>query len=222
MIDEQRRATIRLLLVDDHDLFRTGLAGYLRDQSDLEVIAQASGGRMGVRLALELVPDVVLIDLRLPDMSGTDAIRAILATRPEMRVVTLTAAPDDHEITSAINAGACSFLVKDGPIEDVSAAVRAVAGGSSWLSPRAAETVLGRLREAPTGADSPDGPSQQLSNRERDVLRLVARGLENAQIAEALDISPSTAKNHVSSILIKLGLPNRVQAAVYAIRSELD
>jgi len=211
---------IHVLVVEDHDLFRTGLAHFLGEQLDMEVVGQASNGRMGVQLATELAPDVVLMDLRLPDIDGMTATREILRARPQTRVVALTVATSDVDIASALNAGACAFLVKDSPIQDVASAVRAAASGSAWLSARAAEAVLGRIREPTT--DGPDASAlEQLTERELDVLRLIARGFENAQIAETLAISPSTAKNHVSSILGKLGLPNRIQAAIYAIRNEL-
>jgi DNA-binding NarL/FixJ family response regulator len=213
-------AKIRVLIVEDHDLFRTGLAAYIGGEADFDVVGQASGGNMGVRLAAELAPDVVLMDLRMPDLDGIDAIRTVLSGRPDTKIVALTVATDDRDIAAALNAGACAFLVKDSPIEDIAAALRAAASGSAWLSPRAAESVLGRLRYEQPEPGSSEALSQ-LSARETEVLRLIARGLENSQIAEVLDISPSTAKNHVSSILTKLGLPNRIQAAIYAIRSEL-
>jgi two-component system, NarL family, response regulator LiaR len=221
MSDGEKRATVRILVIEDHDLFRTGLAFYLGAEPDLEVVGQASGGRMGVRMARELAPDVVLMDLRMPDMHGTDAIQAILAQQPDIKAVALTVATEDEDIAAAIGAGACAFLVKDSPVEDVIAAIRAAVSGSAWLSPRAADAVLGRLRQARPEAQ-PAGALEQLSARELEVLKLIARGLENAEIAEELDISPSTAKNHVSSILTKLGLPNRIHAAIYAIRRELD
>jgi two-component system, NarL family, response regulator LiaR len=221
MLVDGNGAPIRVVIIEDHDLFRTGLAIFLGAEEDLEVIGQASGGNMGVRLALELSPDVILMDLRMPDLDGIDAIKAIISERPDMKIVALTIATDDRDITAALNAGACAFLVKDSPVEDIASAVRAAAAGSAWLSPRAAESVLGRLREARSEAEPPE-VLDQLSARELDVLRLIARGLENSQIADTLDISPSTAKNHVSSILTKLGLPNRIQAAIYAIRRELS
>jgi|SRR5579875_1211849 len=220
MIVEGTSETIRVLIIEDHDLFRIGLAVYLGDQPGFEVVGQASGGAMGVRLALELLPDIVLTDLRMPDLDGIAAIRMILAEQPQMRIVALTVASDDEDITAALNAGACAFLAKDSPVEEIAAALRAAATGSAWLSPRAAESVLGRLRSSQQESSSA-GDLSQLSARELEVLRLIARGLENSEIAESLDISSSTAKNHVSSILMKLELPNRVQAAIYAIRRDL-
>lgn len=213
---------VSVLVVDDHDLFRTGLASLLRAQPDIDVVAQASGGRMGVRLATELQPDVVLMDLRMPDLEGPDATRQILARYPDIRVLVLTVASNSSDVEAALEAGARGFLAKDTPVADVAVAVRAAAQGAAWLSPRAAEVVLGRVQARPIAREPDPGALEQLSSRELDVLRLIALGKENAEIAEALKISPRTAKNHVSNILAKLGLPGRVQAAIYAVRRGLD
>jgi DNA-binding NarL/FixJ family response regulator len=213
---------IRALVVDDHDLFRTGLASLLDAEPDIEIVGQASGGRMGVRLAREVAPDVVLIDLSMPDLDGLDATRAILADRPSTRVVALTVATEDSAVAAAVQAGACGFLSKDTALDDVVVAVRAAAQGAAWLSPRAAAAVLGTVREAAAERPERVEPMVPLSPRELDVLRLVARGLDNGEIAAALKISSSTAKNHVSNILAKLGLPNRIQAAIYAVRAGLE
>jgi DNA-binding NarL/FixJ family response regulator len=210
-----------LVVVDDHDLFRAGLASLLSSQPDIEVIGQASGGRKGVQLVDELRPDVVLMDLHMPDLTGQDATRAILECQPRTRVIALTVLSEDADVAAAVEAGACGFLAKDTPIEDIVAAVRAAGRGASWLSPHAAEVVLGRLRRAEAGPEPDAGPAGQLSARELDVLRLIARGMENAEIAEDLGISPRTVKNHVSNILAKLGLPSRIQAALYAVRRGL-
>jgi NarL family two-component system response regulator LiaR len=219
---ERQTVPIRVLVVDDHDLFRTGLASLLSSQPDIEVVAQASGGRTGVRLADELRPDVVLMDLRMPDVAGPDATRQILALHPETRVLVLTVASDRADVESALKAGATGFMAKDTPIDSVAVAVRAAAHGVAWLSPRAAELVLGRVRQRGAEQEEEPGSLDQLSARELDVLRLIARGKENAEIAAALNISPRTAKNHVSNILAKLGLAGRVQAAIYAVRRGLD
>jgi DNA-binding NarL/FixJ family response regulator len=213
---------IRVMVVDDHDLFRTGLASLLGARSGIEVIAEASGGRMGVRLADELRPDVVLMDLRMPDLGGQEAAREILERHPATRIVVLTVLSEEADVAAALDAGACGFLAKDTPIEDVVAAVRAAVYGAAWLSPRAAEVILGRARRAEALRERDPETSDELSVRELDVLRLIARGLENSEIAAELNISPSTAKNHVSNILSKLGLPSRVQAAIYAVRRGLD
>jgi DNA-binding NarL/FixJ family response regulator len=209
---------VRLLVVDDHDLFRAGLASLLSTEDDIEVVGQASGGKMGVRLAAELKPDVVLMDVRMPDMSGPDATREILARDPGIRVLALTVSSDDADVSAVLQAGAVGFLAKDTPIDSLIVAIGAADTGAAWLSPRAAEVVLGRIRSTATAPEYEQVSLEQLSAREVDVLRLIANGMENSEIATALNISPRTAKNHVSNILAKLGLPSRVQAAVYAVR----
>jgi DNA-binding NarL/FixJ family response regulator len=209
---------IGVIVVDDHDLFRTGLVMLLSGEDGIDVLGQASGGRTGVRLTRELRPDVVLMDLRMPDLDGPDATRQILEFDPSIRVLALTIATDDDTVATAIGAGACGFLAKDTPVESLVAAIRAAASGAAWLSPKAAEAVFAGLR-SPAAAPERQLPAlQQLSSREREVLRLIAQGMENAEIARALSISPRTAKNHVSNILAKLGLASRVQAAVFAVR----
>jgi two-component system nitrate/nitrite response regulator NarL len=215
---ERSVTPIRVLVVDDHDLFRTGMASLLAAQPDIEVVAQASAGRMGVRLAGELRPDVVLMDLRKEDLSGIEATRQILERDPEIRVLVLTVASGEADITAALRSGACGFLAKDTELDSVASAIRAASGGAAWLSPRAAQVVLARIQT--TAATQPRHGTliDQLSSREREVLRLIATGQENSQIASALQISPRTVKNHVSSILNKLEVPSRVQAAVYAVR----
>jgi DNA-binding NarL/FixJ family response regulator len=215
------QAPVRVLVVDDHDLFRTGLSSLLSAQPDFEVVAQASGGRPAVRLARELAPDVVLMDLRMPDLSGEEATRRIVQNDPRARVVVLTVASDQDAVTGAVRAGACGYLVKDSPVDEVVEAARAAAAGRAWLSSRAAVALLEHVRRD-EGAPAPDHEAlAALSARELEVLRLIARGYENTEIAEALTISARTAKNHVSSILTKLGLSNRVQAAVFAVQNEI-
>jgi DNA-binding NarL/FixJ family response regulator len=216
------RDVVGVLIVDDYDLFRTGLATLLAAEPGLAVVGQASNGRAGVRLARELAPDVVLMDLRMPDISGHEATEAIVAERPVTRVVVLTVLSDDEDVEAAVQAGACGYLAKDTPMDEVVSAVRAAAAGAAWLSPRAAEVVLGRVRRSDPARATEQDALEELSPRELEVLQLIARGLENTEIAAALSISPRTAKNHVSSILTKLGLPSRVQAAIYAVRHGLD
>ena len=212
---------MRVLVVDDHDLYRTGLASLLAAQPDIEVVAQASGGRMGVRLADELRPDVVLMDIRMRDFDGVAATREILERRPSARVLALTVVSDTADVEAVVCAGACGFLTKETPVEGVVIAIRAAFQGVSWLSPRAAEVVLERVRRGGADPASDSVPIDGLSPRELAVLRLIAQGMENSQIAAELGISPRTAKNHISNILAKLGFPSRVQAAVYAVRRGL-
>ncbi|HEX5192328.1 MAG TPA: response regulator transcription factor [Solirubrobacteraceae bacterium] len=209
---------IRVIVVDDHDLFRTGLASLLSAQPEIEVAAQASGGRMGVRLAAELQPDVVLMDIRMDDLSGIEATRQIIQGYPAIRVLALTVASSEAEIVAILRAGASGFLAKDTEMDSVVAAIHAAVGGTAWLSPSAAHVVLGQIRM--TTVEEPPDPRRigALSSREREVLSLIAAGKENSEIAELLNISPRTVKNHVSSILTKLDVPSRVQAAVYAVR----
>ena len=215
------KAPIRVLVVDDHDLFRAGLASVLAGQDGIDVVAQASGGRAAVRLAAELRPDVVLMDMRMPDLDGPAAMQQILAHNPDVRILALTVASDEADVASAVIAGACGYLLKDSPIDDVVEAVRAAARGIAWLSPRAAEALLGRIRRDYVEPGGTPEPEPDLSPREVEVLQLIARGLDNSEIAAELGISPRTAKNHVSSILSKLEVPNRIQAATYAVRSGL-
>jgi DNA-binding NarL/FixJ family response regulator len=213
---------IRVLVADDHDLFRVGLASALARYPDLEVVAQASRGTMAVRIAGELRPDVVLMDMRLPDIDGPSAIEAIISRDEAVRVVALTVMADDADIAAAVDAGACGYLLKDSPLDDVVAAIRAAAGGTAWLSPRAAQALLRRISRDRVTQRATTAHEEQLSSREAEVLRLIARGLDNNEIAGELLISPRTAKNHVSSILGKLGVSNRIQAAVYAVRHGMD
>jgi DNA-binding NarL/FixJ family response regulator len=174
------RAPIRVLVVDDHDLFRAGLASVLAGQEGIDVVAQASGGRGGVRLAAELRPDVVLMDMRMPDLDGPAATRAILAHNPDVRVLALTVASEERDVANAVIAGACGYLLKDSPIDDVVEAVRAAARGIAWLSPRAAEALLDRIRRDYVEPEEVPEAGPDLSPRELEVLQLIARGLDNS------------------------------------------
>jgi DNA-binding NarL/FixJ family response regulator len=177
---------------------------------------------MGVRLARELRPDVVLMDLRMPDMDGVQATRSIVDENPQAKVLVLTVSAEEGDVASAVVAGACGYLVKDAPIDDVVLAIRAAARGDAWLSPRAASGLLDRVRRDHVDPTPEPEEDEQLSPRELEVLQLLAKGMENAEIAVELGISARTAKNHVSSILTTLGVQNRIQAAVYAVQRGLD
>jgi len=206
---------IRALVVDDHDLFRRGLRELLEEQG-IRVIGEAANGSDAIALAVRSRPDVVVMDLNLPRQSGTEATRELVAAMPDARVLVLTVEAGGRSVLDALIAGACGYLLKDATIEEIAAGVRAAAAGQSFVSPRVGHHVLERLR----GHAGADGTSAEtpLSERELDILRLVAEGCDNDEIAERLFLSPRTVKNHVSSILAKLEMDNRVQAAVYAVR----
>jgi NarL family two-component system response regulator LiaR len=210
-------AQVRAVVVDDHDLFRRGLRGLLEDQG-ISVVGEAADGAEGVRLAVHSRPDVVVMDLNMPVMGGVEATRRLAEQAPETSVLVLTVTEDDEAAFDAIAAGAAGFLLKDASIAEIAAGVRAAAAGESQLSPRVAGGLVKRLREG--GAAAAEGETR-LSERELEVLRLVAEGKENSEIAEALVLSVATVKSHVSSVLTKLGLENRIQAAVYAARRGL-
>jgi two-component system, NarL family, response regulator LiaR len=204
-------------VVDDHDLFRTGLRGLLEDQG-ISVVGEAADGAEGVRLALHAKPDVVVMDLNMPVMNGIEATRKLIAEQPDAKVLVLTINEDDDSAFAAISAGAVGFLVKDASITEIAEGVRAAAEGRSYLSPRIAGGLVKRLRD--TQRTAADG-EVDLSERELEVLRLLAEGRDNAEIAAELVVSVGTVKTHVSRVLLKLGLENRIQAAVYAARRGL-
>jgi DNA-binding NarL/FixJ family response regulator len=210
---------IRVLLVDDHDVFRHGLAQLLADEG-LAIVAEASGGEAGVRLAAELRPDVVLMDLGMPGMSGVEATRAIAAADAPPNVVVLTLSDDDASMLEALLAGAAGYVLKDATLEQIVVAVRAAAAGEAVIPPRVAPELLRRLR-AVEPAPAADEGLVELSEREREVLRLIVAGHDNAAIASELFISPNTVKSHVASIFAKLGVESRLQAAVQALRRGL-
>ena len=181
------------------------------------MIGEAASGADAIALAIRSRPDVVVMDLNLPRQSGVEATRELVAAAPEMRVLMLTVASDERNVLDALIAGACGYLLKDATIEEIAGGVRAAAAGQSFVSPRVGHHVLERLR-GHAGADVGRSDETPLSGRELEILRLVAQGCDNDEIAERLFLSPRTVKNHVSSILAKLQMDNRVQAAVYAVR----
>jgi NarL family two-component system response regulator LiaR len=210
--------TIRVVLVDDHTMLRHGLRQTLLEHG-LDVVGEASNGRSGAQLVLELKPDVVVMDLDMPQMNGIEATRAIIEREPGARILMLTVSTDHDDVIDALTAGACGYLVKAAPPEETVRAIRAAHAGDSTLSPQVATRLVARLRNTRDVRASP--PPTSLTPRELEILRLIADGRENAEIAELLVISPSTAKNHVAHVLDKLGTQNRVQAAVYAVRNGL-
>jgi NarL family two-component system response regulator LiaR len=206
---------ISVLIVDDHALVRAGVRAYLGTQPDIEIVGEAESGQEAVEMVARHVPDVVLMDLVMPGMDGVEATHRIRAVSPRTQVVVLTSFHEDTSIFPAIRAGALSYLLKDAGPEDVGAAVRRAARGESVLHPQVAARVIQSVQH---GSDRPPNPYVDLTEREQEVLRLVADGLTNAQIAAALGIGEKTVKGHVSNVLGKLYLEDRTQAAVFAWR----
>lgn len=209
---------LRVLLVDDHDLFRTGLRNLLEEQG-VEIVGEAATGAEAVAHVGELSPDVVVMDLNMPAMGGVEATRHIAEIAPLTRVVMLTISDEDSDVTDAILAGACGYLLKDSSIQELVAGIRAAARGEALISPHIAGKVLQRIRATSAHSEIEDLIRTELSEREIEVLKLIANGKDNAVIAADLHISPKTVKNHISNILMKLQIDNRIQAAVYAVRS---
>jgi DNA-binding NarL/FixJ family response regulator len=207
---------IRLLLVDDQELVRAGLRLILSAEDDLEVVGEAADGRAGVDAARTLTPDVVLMDVRMPVMDGIEATRRLVADG-DHRVLALTTFEDDEVLWGVIEAGAAGFVLKDAPAADLVGAIRVTARGGSWLDPRVADRVLTVLRQRPGSvASATDSPVDPLTEREREVLRLVASGANNAEIAESLYLSERTVKGHISAIFAKLGVRDRPAAIIRA------
>lgn len=218
---EAAQDELRVLLVDDHDLFRTGLRNLLEEHGGIQILGEAVNGLEAVRLVRELAPDVVVMDLNMPTMSGVEATRHITALSPLTRVIVLTISDEDADVMDAIVAGACGYLLKDASIADVVGGIRSAAVGASLISPAIASKVLQRVRATTADTEIAETIRTELSDREIEVLKLIANGKDNAQIAADLVISPKTVKNHISNILMKLQMQNRIQAAVYAVRSGL-
>jgi len=216
--EDRQTDSLRVLIVDDHDLFRTGLRNLLEEQGVL-VVGEAAGGAEAVRIVRELSPDVVVMDLNMPGMGGVDATRHIAGIAPLTRVVMLTISDQDNDVMDAILAGACGYLLKDASIQELMAGIRAASQGESLISPTIAAKVLQRVRATSTQPEIANTIRAELSDREIEVLKLIANGKDNAVMAAELHISAKTVKNHISNILLKLQIDNRIQAAVYAVRS---
>jgi DNA-binding NarL/FixJ family response regulator len=209
---------VKVIVVDDHDIFRQGLIGLLEERG-LQVVGEAALAADAIRQAAEIGPCVVLMDLSLPGMSGIEATQRLTAAAPLAHVLVLTVLGDDQHVLDALLAGACGYLLKDAPIDQVVDGIRAADRGESLISPRIASRLVRRLREPHNLELGLTGDT--LTPRELEVLELLARGLDNSEIAQALYLSQHTVKNHVSSILIKLQVENRIQAAVRAVRGGL-
>jgi DNA-binding NarL/FixJ family response regulator len=213
---------VRVLIVDDDDLMRAGLRGVLSSDASIEVVGEASDGRDAVYRTRLLHPDIVLMDVRMPDLDGISATRELLDAFPEVRVVIVTTFEQDDYIFGALRAGASGFLLKRTRPEELVAAVHTVADGDSLLSPSVTSRVIERMAQQPASDVKTDARLDELTPREREVLELVARGLSNGEIAAALVVEESTVKTHVRRMLAKLGARDRVQAVIFAYETGLN
>jgi DNA-binding NarL/FixJ family response regulator len=209
----------RLLLVDDHEVVRIGLRTLLNDESDMEVVGEAGTAADALRMCMLLDPDVVLLDVRLPDGSGIDACR-IIHQNCRSQVLILTSYADDDLVIDAINSGAAGYILKQIGVEELLRTIRAVGAGDAVLDPQITARVLKRVRQLERSSSA--AAFYDLSEREMQVLMLVAEGKSNAEIARELHLSPTTVRNHVSAILSKLGVSNRIEAAIYAVRNHIE
>jgi DNA-binding NarL/FixJ family response regulator len=208
---------LRVIVVDDHDLFRSGLRRLLEEQDALEVVADARRGEEAVQRVAELRPDVVVMDVNMPGMSGVEATRALREVSPLTAVLMLTVSADEDAVLDAVLAGASGYLLKDATLPEIVRGIRAAAAGQSLIAPAVAGSLLARLRRHGP-PDAPRAALPELSPRELEVLRLVVAGCENSEIGRRLHLSAGTVKHHISSTLTKLGVDNRIQAAVLAVR----
>jgi two-component system NarL family response regulator len=217
-----RSEAVRVLLVDDHALFRRGLRATLELEPDMVVVGESGDGAEAASQAAETLPDVVLMDVRMPRRGGIEACGAIKAAVPSARIVMLTMSEDEGDLYQAIKAGASGYLLKDLPIDELASSIRAVQTGQSLISPALASKLLTEFAAmAKRGDNGQSVPAPKLTAREMEVLRLVARGMNNRGISRELFISENTVKNHVRNILEKLQLHSRMEAVVYAVREKL-
>jgi two-component system NarL family response regulator len=213
---------IRVLVVDDHALFRRGLQMVLEQEPDIEVVGEASDGAEAVTSATETLPDIVLMDVRMPKRGGIDACTSIHETVPSAKIIMLTISDEEADLYDAIKAGAMGYLLKEISIEEVASAIRAVHGGQSLISPSMASKLLTEFASMIKKTDDRQQvPTPRLTDREMEVLKLVAKGMNNRDIAKQLFISENTVKNHIRNILEKLQLHSRMEAVVYAVREKL-
>jgi DNA-binding NarL/FixJ family response regulator len=214
--------SIRVLVADDHALYRRGLEMVLGAEDGIEIVGEAGDGAEAIRKVEELLPDVVLMDIRMPRRSGIEACTAIKDVVPSTKIVILTISDEESDLYEAVRAGANGYLLKDVPGEEIAAGIRAVASGQSLISPSMASKLLTEFASMiKKSEERPQVPVPRLTVRELEVLKLVARGMANRDIARELFISENTVKNHVRNILEKLQLHSRMEAVVYAVREKL-
>ena len=211
---------IRVLVVDDQELFRRGLTMLLAQDIDIEVVGEAADGVTGTDLAVALAPDVVLLDVRMPRRSGVDACRAIKEAVPSAKIIMLTVSDEEGDLYETVKNGAAGYLLKDSSIEEVAQAIRVVNEGQSLISPSMAIKLIDEFKQM-SKPDKAQTTALKLTERELEVLRLVARGLNNREVAKELFISENTVKNHVRNILEKLQLHSRMEAVMYAMKEKL-
>ena len=206
---------IRVMLVDDHAMVRKGLATFLKIFDDLQLVGEAESGAIAIQLCAEISPDVILMDMVMPDMNGAAATRAIRQQFPHVQVIALTSFKEGDLVKNALEAGAIGYLLKDISADELVRAIRAAHAGRATLSTEAAQALV-------ESTNQPSMPGLDLTEREREVLTLMIEGLNNTQIAGKLSVSPSTIKSHVSNILSKLGVASRTEAVTFALRNRLN
>lgn len=212
---------IRVLVVDDHALFRRGLQMVLEQEPDIDVVGEAGDGTEAVDRAAETMPDIVLMDVRMPRRGGIDACSAIKEIVPSAKIIMLTISDEEGDLYDAIKAGAMGYLLKEISIEEVASSIRAVYGGQSLISPSMASKLISEFASMRRGDERASVPAPRLTDRELEVLKLVAKGLANRDIGKQLYISENTVKNHIRNILEKLQLHSRIQAVAYALREKI-
>jgi DNA-binding NarL/FixJ family response regulator len=213
---------LRVLIVDDHALFRRGLQMVLKQETDIDVVGEAEDGHEAVQKAEELMPDVILMDVRMPKRSGIEATRQVKERLPHVKILMLTISDEEGDLYDAIKAGASGYLLKEISIDEVADAIRSVWAGQSRISPSMAAKLLTEFAAMSKRAEERQQlPAPRLTDREMEVLKLVAQGLNNRDIAKELFISENTVKNHIRNILEKLHLHSRMEAVVYAVREKL-
>jgi two-component system NarL family response regulator len=211
---------IRILVVDDQELFRRGLIMLLGQDADIEVVGEAADGVTGTDLAAATAPDVVLLDVRMPKRTGVEACRSIKEAVPTAKIIMLTVSDEEADLYESVKNGASGYLLKDSSIEEVAQAIRVVNEGQSLISPSMAVKLIDEFKQM-SKPEREQGPGLRLTERELEVLRLVARGLNNREVAKELFISENTVKNHVRNILEKLQLHSRMEAVMYAMKEKL-